>query len=65
MSRQRLFTDEQCSVLAAWFQALRSAGTVESKAKQLECSEKTLRDAIARGLGNDTEAMRRKLVGAA
>jgi len=61
MSRRRRFTDEECANLAAWFTQLRSMGSVAKRARELNVSEVALRDAIARGLGRDTGAQRRKL----
>lgn len=51
MSRQRKFTDETCKALADWFSRLREMGTVASKARDNNVSEKAIRDAIARGNG--------------
>ncbi len=61
MSRRRRFTDEECASLATWFTQLRSLGSVAKRARELNVSEVALRDAIARGLGRDTDATRRKL----
>ena len=61
MSRRRRFTDEQCRDLAEWFSNLRRMGSVAQKARDLEVSEVALRDAIARGMGNDTSSIRKKL----
>jgi hypothetical protein len=58
VSRRRVLTDEQCQELAVWAQ---SRSSYAAKARELGVSEPTLRDAIARGLGRDTSATRRKL----
>jgi hypothetical protein len=58
MSRRRALTDEQCKELAAW--AL-TRSSYAAKARELGVSEPTLRDAIARGQGKATAALRRKL----
>lgn len=61
MSRRRVFTDEQCRALARWHLALRAAGSVRGKARELGVSKGALMDAIARGNGSDPRAMREKL----
>lgn len=61
MSRRRALTDEQCKELAAWFQSIRSMGTVAAKARALGISKPALYDAIARGEGRLPSATRHKL----
>jgi hypothetical protein len=58
MSRQRKFTDEECKSLADWYA---NRGTIYDKAKELDVSMGTLRDAILRGQGKDVGYMRRKI----
>ena len=60
MSRPRIFTDDECAVLAAWWATARS---VRAKADELGCSESALYDAIARGQGRMTNGERVKLRG--
>lgn len=58
MSRQRIFTDEECKALADWYA---NRGTIYDKSKELGVSMGTLRDAILRGQGKDVGYLRRKI----
>jgi hypothetical protein len=58
MSRKRKLTDEQCRELAAWYQ---SRGSVSEKARELNISMGTLRDAILRGMDEPSGHIRRKI----
>jgi hypothetical protein len=61
MSKPRVTTDEQDREIAAWFDQMRSFGTVHEKAKSLGISVSALYDAAARGRNQPTAAERFKL----
>jgi hypothetical protein len=61
MSRRRLFTNEECAVLAARYEALQAMGTMSDWCKEFGCSHEALKDAILRGQGKDPGHVRRKI----
>lgn len=61
MTKPRVTTAEQDRELAAWYEKLRSLGSVRQKARELGISVPTLYDAIARGQKQPTHNERYKL----
>ena len=61
MTRRRALTEQQAIEVELWFRDYERVGSLNAKARELNVSKDTLRDAIARVRGGETRPLRRKL----